>query len=162
MSLNRLHWWAMRTLPVVLAVGSLAGSVFGPDDYDPASGAWNWGTLAGFVLAGLAWMTLYAAAFMVLHARAADAAQHKKEAEVPRQRDLNRSWIKHARHEGATQVRVWFAAGEYDDAEQVDVPIREALAVLAKHSSDFHLDAVGRAGEHEVTAYLSEWTEVPA
>ena len=98
-----------------------------------------------------------------VHAFYARKDQHKDAVEVPTQRDRNRAWIKHAREHGATDVRIWFAEGEYDDAEQIDVSIREALGVLAKHVNDYHVDAAG-LDEHgdDVTVYLSEFIEAAA
>jgi hypothetical protein len=93
---------------------------------------------------------------------AAKAANHQARAargDTAEQREHHRAWIKHAREQGATEVRVWSAHGVYDDPTEVDVSVRETLATLAEHTGDAHLDAVGRHDGKDVTVYLSEWTE---
>jgi hypothetical protein len=139
--------WA---LPVLATVGAASGHVLA-DALTPV------GMVAGLV----AWAGAYAVLFWHLEVRNAPLSgedQHKQPVEVPRQRDVNRAWVKQAREAGATDVTVWFAPGEYDDAEEITVSIREALAVLAKHANDYHVDAVARKRGEDVTEYLSEYT----
>jgi hypothetical protein len=81
---------------------------------------------------------------------------------VSAKRDHNRAWVRHARAYGATRVTIWFAPGEYDDATRIEVSIRQALATLAEHVTDFHVDAVGTHDGADVTGYLSEYVEPKA
>jgi hypothetical protein len=117
------------------------------------------GLVIGSALLGLVIKWLAVTGRDEAEAAAANEAAKVKVRTVSDKRDHNRAWIRYAREQGAKQVTIWFAVGEYDDATEVEVTIREALGVLAEHVKDFHVDAVGRRNDEDVTVYLSEYVE---
>jgi hypothetical protein len=147
----RLIGWMGMALAVLPVSGGLVGS------YVDKHGGPFWAVPVGMGAGLMTWAAAYVLLWVLSGRVVAGAEQHKYDVEMPTQRDRNRQWIKHAREHGATEVRIWWAVGEYDDAEDVDVPIGQALGVLAKHGNDYHLDAVGRHADADVTQYLSEY-----
>lgn len=148
---DRLVLRMALVLPVLVTVGAVAWGRLA-----------DWLTPVGMVLGVVVWAGAYAVMYRHLTLPADDEDQHKRPVKVPRQRDLNRSWVQHIRREGATHAVVWFAAEEFDEPETITVGIREVLAVLAKHTKDVHLDAVGTIGGDYATTFLSEWTTTEA